>query len=120
MDDATPKKRYYSISEVADMLDVKQHILRYWEGEFHQLRPRKNRAGNRAYTEKDIATAHRIKELLYTEKYTIEGAKQCLRTGDDVIDDDQLEIPFERIKLKSELKDIRAELEALIKYVQEM
>jgi len=120
MDEAARKKRYYSISEVADMLEVKQHILRYWESEFSQLRPRKNRAGNRAYTEKDIATALHIKQLLYEQRFTIDGARQRLRTGEDVVDDGQLEIPFERLRIKNELKEIRQEILSLIEQVKRL
>ena len=90
------QKKYYPISEVSDMLELKAHILRYWETEFTQLKPRKNRAGNRAYTGRDIEVARRIKELLYDEKYTIEGARQRLKQKDgaDDGDDDQLALTF--------------------------
>ena len=120
MNEPVRKKRYYSISEVSHMLDVKPHILRYWEGEFHQLRPRKNRAGNRAYTDKDIKTALHICELLYEKKYTIEGAKKCLRTESRTGDDGQLMIPFERLRIKTELKEIRDELATVIEKVKKM
>ena len=77
------RKLYYSIREVSEMTGLKPHVLRYWEGEFDQLRPKKNRAGNRAYTEPDIAVVRRIQELVYDEKYTLEGARQVLAAGDD-------------------------------------
>ena len=114
------KKRYYSISEVSEILDVKQHILRYWEGEFSKLRPRKNRAGNRAYTERDIKIVMLIKKLLYEEKYTIEGAKKHLKSNCTVIDDHQIEIPFEKIKTKNELTEINNELLEIIDMVEEL
>lgn len=72
------KKLYYSISEVSKLTGVEQYILRYWETEFGQLRPSKNRAGNRIYTNKDINLILQIKKLLREEKYTIEGAKKIL------------------------------------------
>ena len=74
-----PTKMYYSITEVADLVGLKPHILRYWETEFTILHPKKNRAGNRAYRKKDIETVKLIKRLLYTEGYTIEGAKRQIR-----------------------------------------
>ena len=114
------KKRYYSISEVSEMLDVKQHILRYWEGEFSKLRPRKNRAGNRAYTERDIKIIILIKNLLYEEKYTIEGAKNHLKSNRTLIDDQQIEIPFEKIKTKNEINEICNELLKLIDMVEDL
>jgi DNA-binding transcriptional MerR regulator len=114
------KKRYYSISEVADMVGIKAHILRYWEGEFSVLRPRKNRAGNRAYTERDIKIALQIKMLLYDEKYTIKGAKEHLKSNKEEIDTDQIEIPFGTIKRKNELKEIRDELCKLKDMIQDL
>ncbi len=74
------KKLYYSISEVSKITDLEQYVLRYWETEFEQLKPAKNRAGNRIYTNKDIKLILYIKKLLRDERYTIEGAKQILQT----------------------------------------
>ncbi|MBZ0178577.1 MAG: MerR family transcriptional regulator [Melioribacteraceae bacterium] len=78
MKDFGLKKLYYSISEVSKLTDLEQYILRYWETEFDQLKPAKNRAGNRIYTSKDIKIILQIKHLLRKEKYTIEGAKKIL------------------------------------------
>lgn len=78
MSESGIKKLYYSISEVAQMTDLEPHVLRYWESEFDNLEPRKNRAGRRAYTEQDIAVVHHIKHLLKVDKYTLEGARQVL------------------------------------------
>ncbi len=74
------KKLYYSISEVSKITDLEQYVLRYWESEFEQLKPAKNRAGNRIYTNKDIKLILYIKKLLRDERYTIEGAKQVLQS----------------------------------------
>ena len=73
------KKLYYSISEVSKITELEQYVLRYWETEFEQLRPAKNLAGNRIYTNKDIKLILHIKKLLRDEKYTIEGAKKLLK-----------------------------------------
>jgi len=118
----TDQRKYYSISEVAEMLDLKSHVLRFWESEFSQLRPRKNSAGNRAYTERDIKTAQLIKSLLYDEKYTIEGARLRLKTNRGLIDD-QLELPLvgkddREEKMQAELLRIRRDLEGLINRVK--
>ena len=78
MKDLSIKKLYYSISEVSKITDIEQYVLRYWETEFEQLGPQKNRAGNRIYTNKDIQLILYIKELLREKKYTIEGAKKIL------------------------------------------
>jgi DNA-binding transcriptional MerR regulator len=77
------KKTYYSISEVCGKTGLEPHVLRYWESEFAQLRPKKNRAGNRAYRDKDIEIIRYIKFLLYEEQYTIPGAKKKLSEARD-------------------------------------
>jgi DNA-binding transcriptional MerR regulator len=69
-------KLYYSISEVCALTGLEQHVLRYWESEFPQLRPKKNRSGNRAYRSKEIKIIRYIKYLLYEEMFTIPGAKK--------------------------------------------
>ena len=78
MKDLSIKKLYYSISEVSKITEMEQYVLRYWETEFEQLEPQKNRAGNRIYTNKDIQVILQIKSLLRDKKYTIEGAKKIL------------------------------------------
>ena len=74
------KKLYYSISEVSKITGLERYVLRYWESEFEQLKPAKNRAGNRIYTNRDIKLILYIKKLLRDERYTIEGAKQVIAT----------------------------------------
>ena len=78
MKDLSIKKLYYSISEVSKITGIEQYVLRYWETEFEQLKPQKNRAGNRIYTNKDIQLILHIKNLLRERKYTIEGAKKIM------------------------------------------
>jgi DNA-binding transcriptional MerR regulator len=73
------KRLYYSISEVSRLADEEPYVLRYWETEFEQLRPQKNRAGNRVYNPKDIDIIKAIKHLLREKRYTIEGAKEIMR-----------------------------------------
>ena len=74
---ASPKL-YRSIREVSLELDVKPHVLRYWETQFPSLRPKKNRAGNRMYRPEEVKLLTRIKELLYAQRFTIEGARRLL------------------------------------------
>lgn len=71
------RKVYYSIGEVALLVGVETHTLRYWEEQFRQLRPLR-RSGNRTYRKKDIDLVEHIKHLLYEEKYTIAGARRQL------------------------------------------
>lgn len=73
------KKKYYSIGEVATMLDVNSSLIRFWEGEFPQLKPRKNRKGNRVFTDKDIELLQTIYYLVKVRKFTLKGAREKLR-----------------------------------------
>ena len=72
------KKLYYSIGEVSKIVGLKSYVLRYWETEFKQLNPPKNRAGNRTYRQKDIDFILQIKDLLHGKKFTIEGARTAI------------------------------------------
>lgn len=72
------RREYFSIGEVCDMTDLKPHVLRYWETQFRELSPSKNRAGNRVYRAREIRLIELVKNLLYAEKYTIDGARQKL------------------------------------------
>jgi len=72
---------FRTISEVASELDVPQHVLRFWETKFNQVRPLKRGGGRRYYRPEDIDLLRRIRELLYTEGYTIKGVQRLLRDG---------------------------------------
>src|SRR5207302_1743986 len=71
-----PVQEFFSIGEVCQLTDLKPHVLRYWESQFRFLNPAKNRSGNRVYQRREIELIMLVKHLLYTEKYTIEGARQ--------------------------------------------
>ena len=79
MDPNTPGKYYYSIGEVAAMFGVNTSMIRYWEKEFDVLRPRKNKKGNRLFTERDVRYVHVIYHLLKEKGYTLAGAKVALK-----------------------------------------
>ena len=105
------KKLYYSIGEVSELTKLKSYVLRYWETEFTQLKPPKNRAGNRTYRQKDIETILNIKDLLYSKKYTIDGARSVLKGKDLAVEKNGPEPLNEKQKLilnkiKEELADI--------------
>jgi len=116
------KKLYYSISEVAKITDLEQYVLRYWESEFEQLKPAKNRAGNRIYTNRDIKLILYIKKLLRDERYTIEGAKQVLKSYTPEIDTgEQLELidaPKSRTKIKDE--QLRADVTETKEFLEDL
>ena len=116
------RKLYYSISEVSKITDLEQYVLRYWESEFDELKPAKNRAGNRIYTNRDIKLILHIKKLLRDERYTIEGAKQVLKTfkadGDS---GEQLEL-MEAPKIKPKIKDeqLRADVQEVKEFLEDL
>lgn len=72
---------FRTISEVADELDVPQHVLRFWEGKFPQVKPLKRGGGRRYYRPDDVALLRRIRDLLYSEGYTIKGVQKLLKEG---------------------------------------
>lgn len=73
-----PAKRYFTIGEVGDLCGVKPHVLRYWEQEFAQLRPIKRRGNRRYYQHHEVLLVRRIRELLYSQGFTISGARNRL------------------------------------------
>ena len=81
-----PVQEFYSIGEVCTLTDLKPHVLRYWESQFRFLNPAKNRSGNRVYKGREVELIMLVKHLLYTEKFTIDGARQRVdqyrRTGE--------------------------------------
>lgn len=100
-------KMYYSIREAAEMTGLQPHVLRYWETEFKDLKPKKNRAGNRVYREQDIELILEIKNLLHDQRFTIEGARQELKTrrsGGKAAQEGKRERVIEEVK--SGLKEI--------------
>jgi DNA-binding transcriptional MerR regulator len=127
MKDLSIKKLYYSISEVSKITDVEQYVLRYWETEFEQLKPQKNRAGNRIYTNKDISLIMQIKNLLREKKYTIEGARKILSDGkieEKKVEEEEIPVDLfsspssgnkkDKPSLKKDLEDIKSLLEFLV------
>lgn len=75
---AIPAKRYFTIGEVSDLCGVKAHVLRYWEQEFSQLKPVKRRGNRRYYQHHEVLLIRRIRELLYDQGFTINGARNQL------------------------------------------
>ncbi len=119
MKDFSLKKLYYSISEVSKLTDLEQYILRYWETEFEQLKPGKNRAGNRIYTNKDIQLILRIKRLLREEKYTIDGAKKILSEG---LSEEPAKLfePTKEIVLTKEVRDTKKDFEEIKNFLVDL
>ena len=107
---------------MSEITGLKQYVLRYWETEFSQLKPGKNRAGNRIYRSHDIDTIIEVKSLLYDRKFTIKGAQQHLKYTPDK--SSQLIEKKKILKLRNSidiqtLKDLKQGLDDLIKLVEQ-
>lgn len=74
-----PLQEFFSIGDVCQLTDLKPHVLRYWESQFRFLSPAKNRSGNRVYQRREIELIMLVKHLLYSEKFTIEGARNRIQ-----------------------------------------
>ncbi|MCA9734095.1 MAG: MerR family transcriptional regulator [Deferribacteres bacterium] len=110
------KKLYYSISEVSEITLLKKYVLRYWETEFKELKPGKNRAGNRIYTIDEIKTIFLLKKLLYQEKYTIDGAKNKLKQLKST--DSQMKLSFDELRRVDTLVEIKKQLIELQEFIK--
>ena len=86
------KTYYYTIGEVGNLLDLKAHVLRYWETEFPQVHPKKKFGRNRRYSPDDIDILKKIKYMLHTQGFTIEGAKKKLKI--DMANKEQISLDF--------------------------
>ncbi|MDD3536106.1 MAG: MerR family transcriptional regulator [Candidatus Cloacimonetes bacterium] len=103
-------KYYYSIGEVSELLGVKAHVLRYWESEIPAIRPKKS-GHQRRYTLQQIEVLKEIKYMLYTQRYTIEGARQKLKSNKNIISEAKQEAKAkERLKLPAMLPAIGKDL----------
>ncbi|HWB61899.1 MAG TPA: MerR family transcriptional regulator [Chitinophagales bacterium] len=104
------EKLYYSIGEVAAMLEVNASLLRYWEKEFNLLRPRKNAKGDRFYTKDDIEKVKMIHHLVKEKGYTLEGAKTRLKAAPEALEK-QARIIDRLKKIKGFLEELKDQLD---------
>ena len=104
-----PAKRYFTIGEVSELCGAKPHVLRYWEQEFSQLKPVKRRGNRRYYQHHEVLLVRRIRELLYSQGFTISGARNQL---EDIVD---VEKPGEQ-SLTPEL--LRSELQKIVEILK--
>jgi len=109
-----PDKLFFKIGEVAEIAEVEQHVLRYWEDEFDALKPNKNRSGQRLYQKKDIDQVLEIKQLLYTDKFTIAGAKNKLKQKKSNNGGSQLDFGFDREALADWKKKATQDLKSIL------
>lgn len=107
-----PGKRYFTIGEVAELCQVKPHVLRYWEQEFPQLKPVKRRGNRRYYQRHDVELIRQIRSLLYEQGFTIGGARQRLEgEGEDGASDAPVNTRLIS-ELRKELEEVMRLLEA--------
>jgi DNA-binding transcriptional MerR regulator len=110
-----PAKRYFTIGEVSDLCAVKPHVLRYWEQEFAQLKPVKRRGNRRYYQHHEVLLIRRIRDLLYEQGFTINGARNRLETetvkqnGSSTT----IALPPQQIDDEDDV-DVRSELRAIL------
>ena len=105
LNDSSTEKLFYKISEVAEIFNVKISAIRFWEKEFDILKPKKNKKGNRFFTEKDINNFKIIFHLVKERGYTLDGAKKKLR--------ENKEDTIKNVEIVNQLKDIRTQLVAI-------
>ncbi len=110
------RREYFSIGEVCEMTDLKPHVLRYWETQFRELSPSKNRAGNRVYRAREIKLIELVKHLLYEEKYTIDGARQRL---DNLKEDGTLEAAAGRALDRQAIARLQETVQKLIEILDD-
>jgi DNA-binding transcriptional MerR regulator len=116
-----PDKEYFSINEVSQITLVPKHTLRYWESEFNLLRPVRKSSGRRKYRKEEVELVFKIKDLLYNQKYSIEGAKKYLigdkRKKNKGIQEN-LDLDLERIPDNKLLQNIKDELRHILKLLK--
>jgi DNA-binding transcriptional MerR regulator len=111
-DPRIPDKQYFRIGEVAEIAAVEPYVLRFWETEFKTLRPAKSKSNQRMYARKDVGLVLRIRDLLYEEGFTIEGARRQLRRRGKPL----AEVPA---RTKSVIEQVRNEVLELLRLVEE-
>jgi len=111
-----PPKLYFRIGEVAELVGVEPHVLRYWEREFRSIRPTKSAKGQRVYSRRDVENLMRVRELLYREGFTIAGAKKKLqRTGVEPEDPSSVSLASDDAsRTRDQLCAMKSEIEALL------
>src|ERR1700729_3262209 len=109
-----PPKLYFRIGEVAELVGVEPHVLRYWEREFRAIRPTKSAKGQRVYSRRDVESLMRVRELLYREGFTIAGAKKKLQRSGVEPQEAPEPAAEDASKIREQLAAMRAEIEAFL------
>lgn len=112
---AIPDKLYFRIGEVANLVGVEPHVLRYWEHEFRSIRPTKSQRGQRVYSRKDVDHLRKIRSLLYEQGFTIAGAKKALRARGAEPREDNDPTLVAGNRAREALVEIRHDVEAFLR-----
>jgi len=104
------EKKYYSIGEVADELGVATSLIRFWEREFDVIKPKKNRKGNRQFTQQDLQSVKLIYHLVKEKGYTLQGARDFINSGGPELANDKIELIESLKRVRSFLVKLRNEL----------
>ena len=110
-----PVQEFFSIGDVCTLTDLKPHVLRYWESQFRFLNPAKNRSGNRVYQRREIELIQLVKHLLYTEKFTIDGARQKV---DEYRKGGTVKATAREALATETLAELQRELDALVRVLE--
>jgi DNA-binding transcriptional MerR regulator len=111
---ALPAKVYFRIGEVAELVGVEPHVLRYWEREFRSIRPTKSTKGQRVYSRRDVENLMRVRELLYREGFTIAGAKKKLQRSGVEPREESGAVAVEASKTREQLLALRTDIESFL------
>jgi DNA-binding transcriptional MerR regulator len=111
---ALPPKLYFRIGEVAGLVGVEPHVLRYWEREFRSIRPSKSAKGQRVYSRRDVENLMRVRELLYGEGFTIAGAKKRLREKGVEPREIGDRTEADHARMRDQLQTLKVEVEAFL------
>jgi DNA-binding transcriptional MerR regulator len=109
---ALPPKLYFRIGEVAGLVGVEPHVLRYWEREFRSIRPTKSSKGQRVYSRRDVENLMRVRELLYGRGFTIAGARKQLR--EKGVEPEEAGAVQNHARVRRELELLKSEVEAFL------
>lgn len=106
-------KLYYTIGEVAEMFDVNTSLIRFWEKEFPQISPKKNKKGNRLFSQKDISIFNKIYHLVKEQGFTLEGAKKALKSKTQVEFVQEVDATKDNDQIIEKLEKIKQQLEQM-------
>ena len=113
-----PAKRYFTIGEVGELCGVKPHVLRYWEQEFVQLKPVKRRGNRRYYQHQEVLLIRRIRELLYDQGFTINGARNQLGRKKFEIQPVKNAVPMINTHASVDLVQLKSEIKGVISFLR--